>query len=796
MCAAIEKRGGGMLDRSEFNGPDPEATRSGDSIGLTAAFLRHILPTEGWKCVVVFRPGRNDPSHKWFKDFDVMAAYIHAEDQRGRTVYHACGAFKEKGSRKQENSIGACCLILDIEGRPGKAYQTVEEAYSDLVRFCSETKCPLPFCVASGAGLHVYWVAGELLPPETWLRLAEGLKTLCERHGLQADHSRTTDLASILRPPGTSNRKYDPPREVLAGNFTGPYALEALSCFLVDALVLPFRRRRGLTEAACGGIKAPPDMAQGYPEGQRDVECTRRAGWLLAQGKTPEEAVSLLLQWNDLNTPPLPEDAVRKCVDSIARKEAKKNKQVEDAIEALNQKHFVIGNIGGKCLIGEWIPSPIDPEGQALSFQGPDAFKLRYANQYVGGRALGLSWLQDGRRKGYEGIDLVPNGPEVLPNGYLNLWRGFGVEPKKGDWSLMEKHIREILANDDPKAAAYILRSLAWDFQNPGKPAEVALATKGPKGSGKGVLGKALRKIFGEHGLHIFSQKHLTGNFNAHLRSCLFLFADEAFWAGDKKGEGVLKGLITEPTLMIEQKGVDAIMSPNRLKIMMAANAEWVVPASRDERRYAVFEVSDARVGDREYFKALHHELGNGGLEAMLFDLRNSRKDLHEALIRLAGGVVVAGLVLYFRTDIANYIGETPTSLLIWTLGILFCGWPTMDVIVGWLRLRDWERRERDQEAEDKRRRAEREREEQEQQAEWDAFANWVEQNPVTAERLMRIVDREQINDPEHRAWNAERREAEGPNALTDLPRLFEWLKAHRDLKKFGLDSGLPLWEK
>jgi hypothetical protein len=73
----------------------------------------------------------------------------------------------------------------------------------------------------------------------------------------------------------------------------------------------------------------------------------------------------------------------------------------------------------------------------------------------------------------------------------------------------------------------------------------------------------------------------------------LSLFADEAFWAGDKKGESVLKGLITERTLVIEQKGIDAVQWPNRLKVMMAANAAWVVPASYHERRFAVFDVSN-----------------------------------------------------------------------------------------------------------------------------------------------------------------------------------------------------------
>ena len=68
----------------------------------------------------------------------------------------------------------------------------------------------------------------------------------------------------------------------------------------------------------------------------------------------------------------------------------------------------------------------------------------------------------------------------------------------------------------------------------------------------------------------------------------IFLLGDEAFYAGDKAHVGILKTIITEPTLTIEGKFRDAILVPNFLHVMLTANAEWVVPASLSARRLYV----------------------------------------------------------------------------------------------------------------------------------------------------------------------------------------------------------------
>src|SRR5690606_8972638 len=123
--------------------------------------------------------------------------------------------------------------------------------------------------------------------------------------------------------------------------------------------------------------------------------------------------------------------------------------------------------------------------------------------------------------------------------------------------------------------------------------------------------------------LHISSVRYLTGNFNKHLMDCAFLFADEAFWPGDKSAEGELKRIITEPTLTIHPKYVDAFEVQNSLALFMASNNEWVVPAGMDERRFASFDVSDRFMQDAQYFTPLYREMENGGVAAMMYDLLN-----------------------------------------------------------------------------------------------------------------------------------------------------------------------------
>lgn len=262
-----------------------------------------------------------------------------------------------------------------------------------------------------------------------------------------------------------------------------------------------------------------------------------------------------------------------------------------------------------------------------------------------------IHWLDHHHKKQtYRGITFAPEcDSELTPDGKLNLWRGFAVRPAAGSWEYVKELTYDTLCDRDSVSYEYVMNWLARAVQRPWETGGVALVFRGPKGTGKGTLARAFCRLFGQHGLHITSQTLLVGRFNAHLRDVVALFADEAFWAGDKAGESVLKGLITEPTLAYEGKGENVATGRNCVHMIMASNEDWVVPAGMDgERRFAVFNVADDR-HDQKYWDRLNTELSLAGMlrELLARDISSfnhfavpANRALAEQKLRSMGDVV------------------------------------------------------------------------------------------------------------------------------------------------------------
>jgi hypothetical protein len=292
-------------------------------------------------------------------------------------------------------------------------------------------------------------------------------------------------------------------------------------------------------------------------------------------------------------------------------------------VKVLNNKFAAI-MLKGKFHIME--PNYIDPGTglkQILFCQIPSLERF-YSNQLV---STSLDndkklvnpityWMSHKERRTYLGMTFSPN--QEIQKDHYNGWQGYNVKPKRGSIKLFLQHVRDIIANGDEEVYRYIMGFLADAVQMPRKRPAVVLVMLGQQGTGKGMFVEYLSRIFGHHFLQLSKASRITGNFNSYLMGVALLFLDEAIWAGDKSAEGTFKTMISEPTLLIEQKYVESFRVQNHLRIIMASNNDWAAPAGLEDRRVFAVEVSDAKLGDTKYFEALAHEMDNGGVEALL----------------------------------------------------------------------------------------------------------------------------------------------------------------------------------
>jgi hypothetical protein len=151
---------------------------------------------------------------------DDLTGQIDALSQEGIDIYFACAEYQNDSSRKADNVAGAWAFWADLDcgsekAAAGKGYVNAVTAQAAIIDFADKLSLPQPNAIVnSGTGLHVYWILDSFIPQTQWQDAAKKFKSLMQQNGLLADPSRTADIASVMRFPGTMNHKYDPPLPV------------------------------------------------------------------------------------------------------------------------------------------------------------------------------------------------------------------------------------------------------------------------------------------------------------------------------------------------------------------------------------------------------------------------------------------------------------------------------------------------------------------------------------------------------------------------------------------------------
>ena len=388
-----------------------------------------------------------------------------------------------------------------------------------------------------------------------------------------------------------------------------------------------------------GRQRLPYDFILHTEDGEREAGSLNADddGLCMADPNEPEYhdgALCAVFYWNDGGNPKISSRAHGGQVYSIAPHPDDWKALLEQLADDMNQTHAQVLRSGKHRIVREKKNAPleyIDQKELEKSYQNAQKFKVGEKKNKRTEEITDIfanpikAWTTHPKSRNYMSVIFSPKARER--EGIYNTWRGFAVEPIEAKEKLekIQEHIEKNVCAGDPALINYFYDWNAFTFQHPEKPAGTAVVLVGEKGTGKGVLGHFIMKTWGVHAIHLSQSSQLVGKFNRQLEDACFVFADEAFFAGDKVAEGVLKSLITEPFLMIEPKGFDAFQQKNYMKVFMATNNEKAVPASRDERRFCVFNVSNEKRGDHAYFSALKEAMDDPAVQAAF---------LHEMLTR------------------------------------------------------------------------------------------------------------------------------------------------------------------
>ena len=258
-----------------------------------------------------------------------------------------------------------------------------------------------------------------------------------------------------------------------------------------------------------------------------------------------------------------------------------------------------------------------------LTIRSPTDFQSAFRNLVHGPSKQSFlhMWLNDPQRRTYSKLVFEIDSSRVEED-QLNQFLGFRIDhvfsqqemlavpdavTLRQDLKPILDHVELVLSNGDETCARYLHKFFAHILQKRGAKTGVALVLVSMPGAGKGLF---IDHFFGQQilGRELYIQVNnihkILGKFNGCGSREVLVNLDEvsnhgaAFSLSD-----LLKSYITEPYVVIEKKGVDAMTVPHFANYVITTNHATPVRIEQGDRRY--FAVECAPPPGPEYFQRL-----------------------------------------------------------------------------------------------------------------------------------------------------------------------------------------------
>jgi hypothetical protein len=225
---------------------------------------------------------------------------------------------------------------------------------------------------------------------------------------------------------------------------------------------------------------------------------------------------------------------------------------------------------------------------------------------------LAKRWIEWEHRAELSNLVYEPGQPQVIDGKSWNTWEGWGVNPKRGDvgpW----KWLMDFLFMKDDRTRKYFEQWCAYPIQNPGAKLYTAvLLWSRVKRLGKSMAGIALSKIYGTNAV-IIDSKQLKGGFNSWAKNRQFVLGEEITAGEARVDADWLKGVITSPTITINEKFQPEYTIRNCFNSLFNSNHPDALFLEDGDKRYLVHEVVQNSPAERKKYEIADKWLHGSG---------------------------------------------------------------------------------------------------------------------------------------------------------------------------------------
>jgi putative DNA primase/helicase len=230
-------------------------------------------------------------------------------------------------------------------------------------------------------------------------------------------------------------------------------------------------------------------------------------------------------------------------------------------------------------------------------------------------RDLVPRWLDHPRRAMVPSENLVFDPTQTCePGTHINMFERLPLMPDiSKPHELLVNHLY-FLCGENDGLFDWVCKWLALPLQRVGAKMRTALILHGAReGTGKSYLMQVMRAIYGKHGRAV-TQLQLQSEFTDWLSQMLFCVAEEVVSSAERKHhKGLLKNLITNDTIPINEKQMPIRWEKNHANFVFLSNEHLPVQLDEFDRRFTVLKIE--RLQNEAYFKALTEEVNAGGTE-------------------------------------------------------------------------------------------------------------------------------------------------------------------------------------